>query len=440
MSMRIAPDGVSVYRGRFESEVGTPIADATDWYGVEWTVDSALPLPGCTRIGSLALHLSLPVQNGMYGCLLNDDGTENYKLFPTNWAFKEDGVTPSVLDGTDGQVMVYIPGFYFRHEVAGAIRRWKISNASLPGFDYEPPQYVSAYEAAADRTATKLASVINTTTQYRGGNNTSAWDGTHRSLLGRPVTNLTRTQLRSYARGRGLKWEMYNYWAHRAIMILFVVEYATRDSQATYNAATDIFGLKQGGLGIGCTNLEDAKWNSWNSYNPFLPCGHSNYLGNGTGESAVYGAYADGSGLTIGNRYRGIENPFGHIWKNCDGINYRNNDSNIFVSRNTALWGDTDYAGMDNIGVSSTATAGKYITEMLAGHVIPVRSGDAGAASTQFWCDYWYKDGTSVALRIVLFGGSASFGAFAGLGCSGTDFAPTTASAKLGTRLCFIPA
>ena len=139
MSMRIAPDGVSVYRGRFESEVGTPIADATDWYGVEWTVDSALPLPGCTRIGSLALHLSLPVQNGMYGCLLNDDGTENYKLFPTNWAFKEDGVTPSVLDGTDGQVMVYIPGFYFRHEVAGAIRRWKISNASLPGFDYEPP-------------------------------------------------------------------------------------------------------------------------------------------------------------------------------------------------------------------------------------------------------------------------------------------------------------
>lgn len=440
MTMRFDKDGVTVYRGRFESETGTPIQPPTDWYGVEWSVDSSAILPNCTRIGSLAMHLTLPVQNGMYGCLLNDDGTENYKLYPTNWAFKADGVTPSVLDGTDGQVMVYIPGFWFRHESEGAIRRWKISNASLPGFDYEPPQYVSAYEAAIDRSNLKLASVVNTTTQFRGGNNTSAWDGTHRDLLGRPVTNLSRPNMRTYARARGTGWEMYNYWAHRAIMILFVTEYATRNSQATYTAATDIFGMKQGGVGVGCTNLVDASWNSWNSYNPFLPCGYSNSISNGTGESATYGAYADGSGLTRGNRYRGIEQPFGHIWKNCDGINYRNNDSNVFVTRNRALWGDADYADMDNIGVASTATAGKYITEMIHGHVIPLRSGDAGAASTQFWCDYWFKANTSVALNTVLFGGTASLGANAGLAHANANSAPTFALASFGTRLCFFPA
>ena len=48
----------------------------------------------------------------MKRCLLLDDGTVNYYLDPNNSLLKEDG-TPAVLDGTDGQVMVESPRFYY---------------------------------------------------------------------------------------------------------------------------------------------------------------------------------------------------------------------------------------------------------------------------------------------------------------------------------------
>ena len=41
-------------------------------YGIEW--DTAVSSPVCTRIGSVALHKSLPIQNMMKGCILNDSG------------------------------------------------------------------------------------------------------------------------------------------------------------------------------------------------------------------------------------------------------------------------------------------------------------------------------------------------------------------------------
>ena len=66
------------------------------------------------------------------------DGTVNYYLYPTNSALKEDGVTASVLDGTDGQVMVEIPKFYYSYSYVGTTHSWKISSHKLPGFVLHP--------------------------------------------------------------------------------------------------------------------------------------------------------------------------------------------------------------------------------------------------------------------------------------------------------------
>ena len=94
----------------------------------------------------------------MRGCVVKDDGTVNYYLCATNWAYKEDGTTASNLDGTDGQVMVEIPKFWYRYGYSGTTHTWEVSPVPLTGFkvhemfmsdDTEKDYvYVGAYEAS----------------------------------------------------------------------------------------------------------------------------------------------------------------------------------------------------------------------------------------------------------------------------------------------------
>ena len=106
---------------------------------------------------------------------------------------------------------------------------------------------------------------------------------------------------------------------------MYTIEYASLNSQLAYNAELTSEGYHQGGLGAGVTNWNSSDWYNFNSYYPFIPCGFTNSLGNGTG--IVPYAVKDGGGsillTTNVPRYRGIENPFGHIWKFIDGINIR---------------------------------------------------------------------------------------------------------------------
>jgi hypothetical protein len=390
------------------------------------------------------LHRTLPIQSGMYACLLNDDRTENYRLHPSDWSQKKTGGA-SVLDGTDGQVMVRVPEFYFRHEEDVTVRRWKISPYPVSGFTWIPPQYVGAFEASLDRVNNKLASVINTSDDYRGGNNNPAYDGTDADLRGMPVTNQPRGSCRSYAHNRGSGWEMYNYWAHRALMILFVVEYATRNSQDAVNSALDSNGFRQGGLGAGCTNLNTTTWITWNARNPFLPCGHSNELASGSGE--VLFDMPDGYGTltTQANRYRGVENPFGHIWKQCDGVNIRvyaadaaTPITEAFICADPSLWNDSNYDGYYKIGELPRFNG--YIKEMIAGQVMPLVA--SGASSSTYWTDYFYTGvpaSGDPSLRTVLFGGAGYNRSEAGFGYPATHSAPSDAAAYLGSRLCCFP-
>ena len=62
-----------------------------------------------------------------------------------------------------------------------------------------------------------------------------------------------------------------------------------------------------------------------------------------------------------------------------------------------------------------------------------------GGGSTTYWCDYFYTNIGSNALRGVLFGGNADSGDRAGFGCADTRNAPSNTHAAVGSRLCFIP-
>ena len=72
------------------------------------------------------------------------------------------------------------------------------------------------------------------------------------------------------------------------------------------------------------------------------------------------------------------------------------------------------------------------------GEIMPLA---VGGGSTMYFCDYFYTDipSSGEAERGVLFGGDASVGAGAGFVYAYTNLAPTNASARIGSRLCFIP-
>lgn len=83
-----------------------------------------------------------------------------------------------------------------------------------------------------------------------------------------------------------------------------------------------------------------------------------------------------------------------------------------------------------------------YVKAILAGEFGENMPREVGGGSTTYFSDYFYTNipASGVAMRGVLFGGRANYGADAGLASANTSFAATTTHANIGSRLCFIPA
>ena len=420
--------------------------DDAEWYGVEFYTTS--PNPDCIRIGNMDLHRSLPVQSQMKGCLLNDDGEVIKYLNTSDW-------TSETRDGSQGQVMVEIPEHYVKFETDGTKRRVKMSITPIVGYKKIGKYYISAYEATVQRSANKLCSVVNTDEDYRGGNNNSANDAQSNTFLGKAATSISRTNFRTYARNRkegSTEWNCMTYDAQKDLYWLFVVEYATLNSQKAFNAAKTAEGYAQGGLGNGVTSLDGTKWNTFNGYYPVIPCGHTDSLGNGTGEvDYQMPEEYDTNVLTVKvPRYRGIENPFGHLWQWTDGINVRISPnkpdgdglSKVYVCSDPSKFNDTNYDGYTYVGDEVRTQA--YVKEVIFGEGGEIMPSVVGGSTTTYFCDYHYTNiPTSVTLRGVRFGGDANIGvndgANAGFVCANSRIVTLPASTSIGSRLCFIP-
>lgn len=400
-------------------------------YGVEW--DSAVADPTLTRIGNPLLHKSLPIQSQYKGCVAN--GAEiNYYLNPNDWSQKADG-TPSVLDGTDGTVRVHIPKFYGKSGVEGTKRWVRMSTIKMDNTWIEIPEMlVDAYRSTVDTTVSatpKAVSVVNTTAQFRGGGNRTANDtyletDKFRSDLGKPRTNISRANMRTYATNAGsemLCYEYYKwifYWA-------WVIEYATLNSQKAYTADLTAEGYRQGGLGDGVTTWDGTNWNNYNGYYPLTPCGYCNEFGNFTGvKDLVIPETVKDESTTIASktfkvpRWRGFDNPFGDIWTNLDGIilerTAANQPSSVYTTSNPSAFGD------DNTAKGKMTVAGKEIASDgytkdfdlgSKGEIIP---SVVGGSATTYMCDYHWCNAASTSLRTLLVGGNAYDGGSAGLG------------------------
>lgn len=407
-------------------------------YGVEW--DMASSSPDGKRVGNMQLHRELPVQSKMRRCLLDrDGGVKEYLDNELSWG-------GSYLDYA---VMTEIPEHWYKLYFNGTKFRKMLSEIPLPGYKHVDKFYISTYEARMYRTDNLLCSAAGASklsdpnsTNFRGGDNTAEWDDTYRSLLGRPVTNLTRDQFRQAARKRGSGWEMYTYNAHKILFWLFAVEYATLDSQKPFNAQKDANGFAQGGLGPGPTQMTD--WTNFNNTNPLIPCGYTNEFGNGSGEKAYVVKNASGGthATLMANRYRGIENPFGHIWKYTDGANIQvtTGDAGLSILWTTddpSNFSDTSYTGYDKKG--NICRTNGYAKKMLLGEDGDIVATEVGGSSSTYWCDYYYTNTSANRMRVVLVGGYADNGSLAGLARVDTNNAPSDAARSVGSRLCFFP-
>lgn len=417
-------------------------------YGVEW--DSTVADPTLTRIGNPLLHKSLPIQSQYKGCVAN--GAEiNYYLNPNDWSQKADG-TPSVLDGTDGTVRVHIPKFYGKSGVEGTKRWVRMSTIKMDNTWIEIPEMlVDAYRSTVDTTVSatpKAVSVVNTTAQFRGGGNRTANDtyldtDAFRSDLGKPRTNISRANMRTYATNAGsemLCYEYYKwifYWA-------WVVEYATLNSQKAYTADLTAEGYHQGGLGDGVTTW-NGDWNTYNGYYPLTPCGYCNDIGNFTGvKDLVIPETVINESTTVASktfkvpRWRGFDNPFGDIWTNLDGIilerTAANQPSSVYTTTDPTAFGDDNTAkGKMTVAGTEIASDG-WIKDYDLGETGEIIPSVVGGSATTYMCDYHYCNASSTALRTLIVGGRASYGGNAGLGYFGSANGVGLAYAYVGFR------
>ena len=354
-------------------------------YGVNWnpTTDTYER----TGIASSApLSTSYPglIQTQMKRCVLNTDGTVKYFLDPNDSTKKADGTT-AIIDGTDGNVMVQVPKFWYKYEFADGKHKWLISDGEQPGFEVHP---------AFDREGTIRD--FRYYPAYQG----FTLSGKLISGSGRvPTSSKTRATFRTEAAANGTGWSQIDWNLLIAVQLLYLTEYADFDTQAM--------------LGQGIT--------SGNVYTDVT--GSSNSLGNASSPST--------NTNTQFMSYRGIENWYGQIYKFIDGVNIK--DRQYFVNKKPSTYADDVFTGdYVTTGMTMAATTGyvKNIVQNKNGFI----SSDATGTDSTYIPDYQYQ---GTGNRIVSFGGNASGGLNAGGFFVDGDSAASAANASIGSAVSY---
>ena len=409
------------------------------WYGVKFDLANSSS-PDGVRTGNMEMHKTLPIQSKMRGCTIsNTDNTKKY-LKANDWTKWEDGTTSSQdSSGVGVEAFVEIPEHY-RLLIATPDNTVEIrmSEYNLPGYTKVEKKYIGAYEGSVNLDSSSHNNLLRT--QVR---NTA------------PIVSKTRTEFQTMARNnnRTNNWNIYTYDAHRDLTWLFVVEYATLNSQKAFNANLTAEGYHQGGLGEGVTTGA-VKVNGADTWS-FVPCGTTNSLGNGTGIIEYTHTNTNAEGASTGTkvvnvpRYRGIENPFGHVWKNVIDVVVAGTDNSVYICKDYTKFGT--FEGGTNPTAEQLITAGyelqdfkestitsQYVKKLVNNNqadLFPTVVGN-GASATTYYCDYHWTNATATP-RTLLIGGCSDYGSIAGLFFLYSSNGLDSSAASVGTRITF---
>lgn len=405
----------------------------------------------CTRIaGAKNLTAGADFDKfSMYGgrkrCNVSDGGT-------INAYYGDEGYTE---DGSNGQVMVYQPKFYYlvcpleydRQETGYGYHLRKanyyISETQRAGFKLHPAFYdkngnevdyilMSAYEGC----------IYDTSASAYLKNDEQVMDASKdkfSSIAGaRPASgvsqNLTRPNIEQLAKNRGEGWHSLGIKTASMEQLLMIVEMGMMNLQTA---------IGQGVVNLPWTTGSDTT----SSYAGAT--GSTASLGNGTGRATKTTTYEGGKATdyTVDGKtsicYRGVENFWGNIWKFAYGINfycevgkpflgYVCKDFNYAESKKTDNYENIGFAlPSENGYVSAMGYSTKYDWLFLPSEVKGNSSLPVG--------DYYYQNNTWDGYRIARLGGAWSDGSGAGGFCwrlsSGVGFRDR----DIGGRLVYVP-
>ena len=366
-------------------------------YGVSWNQSTDT----YTGLGDSLLRSTLPIQSAMKRCVVKDSGEVAYYLDSSDSTLKENGDTATI-DGTDGQVMVQVPKFYYKHTYTSNLHSWQISLSEEDGFAVHPAfikngvevdhRYFGAYEASS--ASSKMGSVSGQCA----------------------AVSKTRTTFRSEASARGTGWRQVEYYLHSAIQLLYLVEYQDFNSQEM--------------IGQGRTQLSGGSW-ACDSY--IGRSGKSNADGNGTNSVA-------GNTNNAYMTYRGIENWYGNVWEMRDGWTVNDVSSSqliMYATNNDADFADTGSTNMTVIyDDTSPHASGGYISglaDISNGFIGNAMSG----ASNTYVGDYYYQYAGGSGWSLPAVGATATNGSQAGAFTLHVDGASSYSYVNRSSRLAF---
>lgn len=405
----------------------------------------------CTRIaGAKNLTAGADFDKfSMYGgrkrCNVSDGGT-------INAYYGDEGYTE---DGSNGQVMVYQPKFYYlvcpleydRQETGYGYHLRKanyyVSETQRAGFKLHPAFYdkngnevdyilMSAYEGC----------IYDTSASAYLKNDEQVMDASKdkfSSIAGaRPASgvsqNLTRPNIEQMAKNRGEGWHSLGIKTASMEQLLMIVEMGMMNLQTA---------IGQGVVNLPWTTGSDTT----SSYAGAT--GSTASLGNGTGRATKTTTYEGGKATdyTVDGKtsicYRGVENFWGNIWKFAYGINfycevgkpflgYVCKDFNYAESKKTDNYENIGFAlPSENGYVSAMGYSTKYDWLFLPSEVKGNSSLPVG--------DYYYQNNTWDGYRLALLGGGWFAGSYAGGFCWYLAYGVGFRSRYLGGRLVYVP-
>lgn len=349
---------------------------STHIYGVEWDWTSSGPTKGTRTDDAAGFEDPNPAVNNGDGWSPFDD------LMP--WSGMEIAEDPTA--GT----LVSIPKFWYKWTRSGAKMKLQIADQPQDGFLTSP--------AHADRGDGKGERDVVYVGRYHCAGNYKSQAG------GQPAASMTRAAARSSIHNLGSTYWQYDFAMYWTIMMLYLVEYANWNSQAT--------------IGYGCSP-SNAKFNMGATDNMVY------HTGTIAASRTTYGSV----------QYRHIEGLWDNVYDWCDGIRF--SGSTVYCIANPASFSDT--SGGTNVG--TRATSNGYIS----GWTNPTADGfeyalypnAVGGSETTYVCDRCYYDASGVVLLVGgNFGQYQYHGAFYLVG----DNAASYASAGIGCRLQKLPA
>ena len=410
------------YFNAHTSSSGSPL-------GVKWNTTSSSPaLTHIDQYGNLISPTTADFNNhivwgGMRRCDLSDTGVINAWYGDPGFSYT----------GSKGQVMVWVPKFWYRAEknvATGSISYW-ISGYDLAGYKLHPAFITNGKELAGFYIGAFEGSAYNTTagtyiTNDAGGVNFSATTGYKLSsvsgvkpMSGKNNTGATLPGFRVLAQNRGAGWQLQNFNQVSAIELLYLIEYGSFYSQSVLsNGVTDI-------TNVGSTNMAVNT-----GFTAGVGTGASD-LGNASGQVTI--THYQTSQTTHPFSYRGIENLYGNIWKWVDGINIKGNNNpwiadNGFVSDQfSAPYVDT---GLTLLASNDYVSQVAFNARLDYGFLAATGSG----SSSTYLTDYYLQSTGNLS---AFFGGTWYTGTNAGAFNWYLNNAAPLVSRSVGARLAF---